>query len=91
MELLTFQVHKNTTHPVSPIAVYHSKVLNAVHEARQAAENSYDVARIDEKVNSKMHLELLYLRLYKSKCITATAKIASLLPLLMGNGRREHR
>ncbi|KAH9727057.1 morn repeat-containing protein 1 [Citrus sinensis] len=36
---------QNTTHPVSPIAVYHSK------EARQAAEKANDVARIDEKVN----------------------------------------
>lgn len=42
---------QNTTHPVSPIAVYHSKVLNAVQEARRAAEKAYDVAKVDERVN----------------------------------------
>ncbi|KAE8727485.1 putative casein kinase II subunit beta-4-like [Hibiscus syriacus] len=39
------------TYPVSPVAVYHSKVLNAVQEARRAAEKAYDVAKVDERVN----------------------------------------
>ncbi|XP_043697539.1 junctophilin-3-like [Telopea speciosissima] len=39
------------THPGSPIAVNHSKVLNSVQEARRAAEKAYDVARVDERVN----------------------------------------
>ncbi|KAF8412485.1 hypothetical protein HHK36_000450 [Tetracentron sinense] len=39
------------THPGSPFAVNHSKVLNAVQEARRAAEKAYDVARVDERVN----------------------------------------
>ncbi|KAJ4958956.1 hypothetical protein NE237_026067 [Protea cynaroides] len=39
------------TLPGSPIAVNHSKVLNAVQEARRAAEKAYDVARVDERVN----------------------------------------
>ncbi|KAJ4954008.1 hypothetical protein NE237_030840 [Protea cynaroides] len=38
-------------HPGSPIAVNHSKVLNAVQEARRAAEKAYDVSRVDERVN----------------------------------------
>ncbi|KAG6630506.1 hypothetical protein I3843_13G021000 [Carya illinoinensis] len=42
---------QNTTSPVSPVAVYHSKVLNAVQEARRAAEKAYDVAKVDERVN----------------------------------------
>ncbi|XP_034905664.1 uncharacterized protein [Populus alba] len=42
---------QNTSHPVSPVAVYHSKVLNAVQEARRAAEKAYDVAKVDERVN----------------------------------------
>ncbi|XP_052194185.1 uncharacterized protein LOC127802425 [Diospyros lotus] len=42
---------QNTTYPVSPVAVYHSKVLNAVQEARQAAKKAYDVAKVDERVN----------------------------------------
>ncbi|GLT51530.1 hypothetical protein SLA2020_249340 [Shorea laevis] len=42
---------QNTTYPVSPIAVYHSKVLNAVQEARRATEKAYDVAKVDERVN----------------------------------------
>ncbi|XWS35567.1 hypothetical protein CRYUN_Cryun20dG0008200 [Craigia yunnanensis] len=42
---------QNTTYPVSPVAVYHSKVLNAVQEARRAAEKAYDVAKVDERVN----------------------------------------
>ncbi|KAF8379165.1 hypothetical protein HHK36_028594 [Tetracentron sinense] len=40
-----------TTHPGSPFAVNHSKVLNAVQEARRGAEKAYDVARVDERVN----------------------------------------
>ncbi|XP_042494876.1 uncharacterized protein LOC122074104 [Macadamia integrifolia] len=39
------------THPGSPIAVNHSKVLNSVQEARRAAEKAYDVARVDDRVN----------------------------------------
>ncbi|XP_042510197.1 uncharacterized protein LOC122085735 [Macadamia integrifolia] len=39
------------THPGSPIAVNHSKVLNAVQEARRAAEKAYDVARVDDRMN----------------------------------------
>ncbi|KAF4354853.1 hypothetical protein CsatB_007125 [Cannabis sativa] len=42
---------QSTTHPVSPVAVYHSKVLNAVQEARRAAEKAYDVAKVDERVS----------------------------------------
>ncbi|GLU00347.1 hypothetical protein SLE2022_177240 [Rubroshorea leprosula] len=42
---------QNTTFPLSPVAVYHSKVLNAVQEARRAAEKAYDVAKVDERVN----------------------------------------
>ncbi|KAH7525322.1 uncharacterized protein LOC107403351 isoform X1 [Ziziphus jujuba] len=42
---------QNTTYPVSPVGVYHSKVLNAVQEARKAAEKAYDVAKVDERVN----------------------------------------
>ncbi|KAJ8556366.1 hypothetical protein K7X08_023124 [Anisodus acutangulus] len=42
---------QNTSYPVSPVAVYHSKVLNAVQEARRAAERAYDVAKVDERVN----------------------------------------
>ncbi|CAK9133476.1 unnamed protein product [Ilex paraguariensis] len=42
---------QNNLYPVSPVAVYHSKVLNAVQEARRAAEKSYDVAKVDERVN----------------------------------------
>lgn len=41
----------NATSPVSPVAVNHSKVLNAVQEARRAAEKAYDVAKVDERVN----------------------------------------
>ncbi|KAJ9558452.1 hypothetical protein OSB04_013066 [Centaurea solstitialis] len=37
--------------PVSPVAVYHSKVLNAIQEARRAAEKAYDVGKVDERVN----------------------------------------
>ncbi|KAM0840578.1 hypothetical protein ACQ4PT_059569 [Festuca glaucescens] len=37
--------------PGSPIAVNHSKVLNAVQEARRATERAYDVPRVDDKVN----------------------------------------
>ncbi|XP_052210998.1 uncharacterized protein LOC127813909 [Diospyros lotus] len=42
---------QSTTHPVSPVAVYHSKVLNAVQGARRAAEKAYDAAKVDERVN----------------------------------------
>ncbi|KAK1413422.1 hypothetical protein QVD17_35195 [Tagetes erecta] len=42
---------QTTMHPVSPVAVYHSKVLNAIQEARRAAEKAYDVAKVDERVN----------------------------------------
>ncbi|OWM83699.1 uncharacterized protein LOC116203946 isoform X2 [Punica granatum] len=42
---------QSTTAPVSPVAVYHSKVLNVVQEARRAAERAYDVAKVDERVN----------------------------------------
>ncbi|XP_044492572.1 alsin homolog isoform X2 [Mangifera indica] len=42
---------QNTTHPVCPVGVYHSKVLNAVQEARRAAERAYDVAKVDQRVN----------------------------------------
>ncbi|KAJ6675621.1 hypothetical protein OIU85_011747 [Salix viminalis] len=42
---------QNTSYPVSPVAVYHSKVLNAVQEARRASEKAYDVAKVDERVN----------------------------------------
>ncbi|GKA24392.1 membrane occupation and recognition nexus repeat-containing protein [Tanacetum coccineum] len=41
----------SATHPVSSVAVYHSRVLNAVQEARRAAEKAYDVAKVDERVN----------------------------------------
>ncbi|XP_076951612.1 uncharacterized protein LOC143625030 [Bidens hawaiensis] len=42
---------QSAMHPVSPVAVYHSKVLNAIQEARRAAEKAYDVAKVDERVN----------------------------------------
>ncbi|KAI3683156.1 hypothetical protein L1987_83656 [Smallanthus sonchifolius] len=42
---------QTTMHPVSPVAVYHSKVLNAIQEARRAAEKAYDVAKVDERVS----------------------------------------
>ncbi|XP_057979697.1 uncharacterized protein LOC131165707 [Malania oleifera] len=42
---------QNASYPVSPVAVYHSKVLNAVQEARRAMEKAYDVAKVDERVN----------------------------------------
>nr|GEX22328.1 MORN motif-containing protein [Tanacetum cinerariifolium] len=38
-------------YPVSPTTVYHSKVLNAIQEARRAADKAYDVAKVDERVN----------------------------------------
>ncbi|OIT39945.1 PREDICTED: uncharacterized protein LOC109237433 isoform X1 [Nicotiana attenuata] len=41
----------NTSYPLSPLAVYHSKVLNAVQEARRAAERAYDVTKVDERAN----------------------------------------
>nr|XP_043608937.1 uncharacterized protein LOC122580849 [Erigeron canadensis] len=42
---------QSATYPVSPVAVYHSKVLNAIQEARRAAEKAYDIAKVDERVN----------------------------------------
>ncbi|KAI3408483.1 uncharacterized protein J3R85_020223 [Psidium guajava] len=42
---------QSTMYPDSPVAVNHSKVLNAVQEARRAAERAYDVAKVDERVN----------------------------------------
>ncbi|CAI9765124.1 unnamed protein product [Fraxinus pennsylvanica] len=42
---------QSSSHPVSPVAVNHSRVLNAVQEARQAAEKAYEVAKVDERVN----------------------------------------
>ncbi|RDY09279.1 Radial spoke head 1-like protein, partial [Mucuna pruriens] len=42
---------QNATNPVSPVGVCHSKVLNAVQEARRAAEKAYDVAKVDDGVN----------------------------------------
>lgn len=42
---------QNSTCPVSPVAVNHSKVLNTVQEARRAAEKAYDVEKVDERVN----------------------------------------
>ncbi|KAK8587843.1 hypothetical protein V6N13_086811 [Hibiscus sabdariffa] len=42
---------QSSTYPVLPVAVYHSKVLNAVQEARRAAEKAYDVTKVDERVN----------------------------------------
>ncbi|GAA0185864.1 kinase [Lithospermum erythrorhizon] len=42
---------QNTSYPVSPVGVYHSKVLNAVQEARRAAEKAYEVSKVDERVN----------------------------------------
>lgn len=47
---------QNASYPVSPVAVYHSKVLNAVQEARRAAERAYDVAKVDERVNRAVAL-----------------------------------
>ncbi|KAF8032217.1 hypothetical protein BT93_D1210 [Corymbia citriodora subsp. variegata] len=42
---------QSTMYPDSPVAVNHSKVLNAVQEARRAADRAYDVAKVDERVN----------------------------------------
>ncbi|KAG5009663.1 hypothetical protein JHK87_018178 [Glycine soja] len=42
---------QSATYPVSPVGVNHSRVLNAVQEARRAAEKAYDVAKVDERVN----------------------------------------
>ncbi|KAI8572468.1 hypothetical protein RHMOL_Rhmol01G0201200 [Rhododendron molle] len=42
---------QNNSYLVSPVAVYHSKVLNAVQESRRATEKAYDVAKVDERVN----------------------------------------
>ncbi|XP_047315011.1 uncharacterized protein LOC124918965 [Impatiens glandulifera] len=49
--LLDVPSTQNTTYPLSPVAVYHSKVLNAIQEARRAAQKAYDVAKVDERVN----------------------------------------
>ncbi|KAG9141864.1 hypothetical protein Leryth_013991 [Lithospermum erythrorhizon] len=42
---------QNTGYPVSPVGVYHTKVLNAVQEARRAAEKAYGMGKVDERVN----------------------------------------
>ncbi|KAL9263138.1 Phosphatidylinositol 4-phosphate 5-kinase 5-like protein [Drosera capensis] len=42
---------QNIVGPVSPIGVNHSKVLNAVQEARRSAKRAYDIAKVDERVN----------------------------------------
>ncbi|XP_047149709.1 phosphatidylinositol 4-phosphate 5-kinase 4-like isoform X1 [Vigna umbellata] len=42
---------QSATYPVSPVGVNHSRVLNAVQEARRAAKKAYDVAKVDERVN----------------------------------------
>ncbi|KAE8734491.1 putative casein kinase II subunit beta-4-like [Hibiscus syriacus] len=42
---------QSSTYAMSPVAVYHSKVLNVVQEARRAAEKAYEVAKVDERVN----------------------------------------
>ncbi|GAB4844262.1 hypothetical protein Ancab_037626 [Ancistrocladus abbreviatus] len=42
---------QNLTCSVSSVAVNHSKVLNAVQEARRAAEKAYDIGKVDERVN----------------------------------------
>ncbi|XP_058104471.1 uncharacterized protein LOC131248284 [Magnolia sinica] len=39
------------THDGFPVAVNHSEVLDAVQEARRAAEKAFDVASVDETVN----------------------------------------
>ncbi|KAK8951265.1 hypothetical protein KSP39_PZI004422 [Platanthera zijinensis] len=38
----------------SPVAVDHSKVLNAVQEARQAAKKAFDLPKVDERVNKSV-------------------------------------
>ncbi|KOM58580.1 hypothetical protein LR48_Vigan11g161400 [Vigna angularis] len=42
---------QSATYPISPVGVNHSRVLNAVQEARRAAKKAYDVAKVDERVN----------------------------------------
>ncbi|KAL6498868.1 hypothetical protein OROHE_026468 [Orobanche hederae] len=42
---------QSTVFPAFPVAVNHSKVLNAVQEARRAAEKAYEVTKVDERVN----------------------------------------
>ncbi|XP_071739688.1 uncharacterized protein [Rutidosis leptorrhynchoides] len=49
--ILNIPSSHSATHTLSTVAVYHSKVLNAVQEARRAAEKAYDVAKVDERVN----------------------------------------
>ncbi|KAI3495102.1 hypothetical protein L1887_37263 [Cichorium endivia] len=44
---------KNITSPVSTVVDYRAKVINAVQEARRAAEKAYDApANMDQKVNN---------------------------------------
>ncbi|CAL9052409.1 uncharacterized protein LOC135637318 [Musa acuminata AAA Group] len=43
-----------STNPGSPISVNHSKVLNAVQEARRAAETAYDAPKVDDRVNKSV-------------------------------------
>lgn len=38
------------THPESPYAVSHTKVLNAVKEAQKAAEKAFNAGKVDERV-----------------------------------------
>ncbi|XP_014523073.1 phosphatidylinositol 4-phosphate 5-kinase 6 [Vigna radiata var. radiata] len=49
--LLDIPSTQSTTYPVSPVGLSHSKVLNAVQEARRAAAKAYEVAKVDEGVN----------------------------------------
>ena len=49
--ILNIPSSHTATHPSSPVGVYHSRVLNAVQEARRSAEKAYDVGKVDERVN----------------------------------------
>ncbi|KAL6494148.1 hypothetical protein OROGR_032057 [Orobanche gracilis] len=42
---------QSTVFHTFPVAVNHSKVLNAVQEARRAAEKAYEVTKVDKRVN----------------------------------------
>ncbi|CAI9781636.1 unnamed protein product [Fraxinus pennsylvanica] len=42
---------QNSTYPVSPVGIYHSKVLNAVQKARWASEKACEVTKVDKRVN----------------------------------------
>ncbi|GKB57119.1 vacuolar-sorting receptor 6-like protein [Tanacetum coccineum] len=42
---------QSAMYPVPPVAVYHSKVLNVIQEARRAADKAYDVAKVDDRLN----------------------------------------